>query len=160
MRLLCPTVLECEDLPLNKTIILRFDTDALRYQMKVLARGVSAGAIETILPASVDYAVVPVSRAPNSTTESYDSDFYLATFDSGECPKPLKLVRHSTAPGASLLLHHFRHFMRVPRFECYSPSHTILQCTRQGVTCRPTIIAFYPHRRNQWHMCQSWQSIL
>ena len=114
LRLLCPTILECEDSPLNKPVHLRFGTDELRYQAMVLATGVSAGAIETILYASVDCAVVSVSRASNASTTSYDSNFYLATFDSRECPEPLTLFTHITASGVSLFLHHFRDILRAP----------------------------------------------
>ena len=67
LRLLCPTFLERKASPLNKPVHLRIGTDELRYQVKVLATGVSAGNIETIMSDSVDCSVVSVSRAPNAT---------------------------------------------------------------------------------------------
>ena len=112
--------------------------------MTVLATGVSAGAIETILSASVDCAVVSVSRAPNATTESYESNFYLSTFNSRECPDPLKLVTHITAPEVSLFFYII--FVAFCEFPALGVTHHPIRChcvaDRMLLTCRATIIAF------------------
>ena len=51
-----------------------FGGDPLRYQVRLLATGVSAGAIEALLSASVDCSIVSVSRAPLASAELYDSN--------------------------------------------------------------------------------------
>ena len=142
LRLQCPTILEREDSPLHVSDNYAFGGDPLRYQVRVLATGVSAGAIEALLSASVDCSIVSVARAPLASAELYDSNFFLVTFDTPECPQPLRQVTHISAPGLSLFLHHFRQYQRVPCFGCYSPFHTISRCTGQDVTVQSV------HHRN------------
>ena len=65
-------------------------------------------------------------------SEAYDLNF-VATFDTTSCPDEIKLVTHITTPDTTLLVHHHRHFQRVPCFSCYSPYHSSAKCAaRRG----------------------------
>ena len=58
----------------------------------------------------------------------YDSNFFVATFDTESCPEQLKLVTHIVTSDTDIFLHYFRHLQRVPCFTCYSPYHSSARC--------------------------------
>ena len=111
-----------------------FGGDPLRYQVRVLDTGVSAGAIKALLSASVECSIVSVSRAPLASADIYDSNFFPVNLEAKEFPQQLRQVTHISAPSFSLLLHHFRHYQRVLCFGCYSSFYTISRCPRQDDT--------------------------
>ena len=41
---------------------------------------------------------------------AYDSNFFVAIFDTTSCPEEIKLMTHITTPDTTLFVHHHRHF--------------------------------------------------
>ena len=88
----------------------------------------AASRIQDILASSVSCAVTYITRGCFHDSEAYETNFFVATFDTVSCPEQLKLVKHIATSDTEIFLHHFRQFQRVPCFSCYSPYHLSAKC--------------------------------
>ena len=128
LQLLCPVIMEREDLPSDTTTIRPHNRGLLQYQLRVLANGVSAGTVQAILSSRVTCTVTSVTRGLPSATDAYVSNYFVVSFDTATCPDQLKLVTHVSMIGESFFIHHHREFQRVSCFNCHSPFHSSAKC--------------------------------
>ena len=106
----------------------------LYYKVQVLVNGASAGLVQDMLKSSVSCAVTSVTRGCSHVLEVYDSNFFVANFDSVSCPDLSKLVTHIPTSTTEIFLHHVWHFQRLPCFICYSLYYSIAICGgRNGI---------------------------
>uniref|UniRef100_M4BVA0 Uncharacterized protein n=1 Tax=Hyaloperonospora arabidopsidis (strain Emoy2) TaxID=559515 RepID=M4BVA0_HYAAE len=119
LQLLCAATMERDDITSPSLPATSAGRHQLQYQVRVLVNGVAARTIQAILASSVSCAVRSVSRGCSHGSEVYDSNFFVATFDTESCPEQLKLVTHIATSGTE----------RVPCFTCYSPYHSSAKCS-------------------------------
>ena len=86
LQLLCPAILEREDVPADATHPTAPNHDYLNYQVRILVQGVTESTVHAVLASSVPCTVTSVARGCPTANEVYDSNFYVATFDSAACP--------------------------------------------------------------------------
>ncbi|CAI5717700.1 unnamed protein product [Peronospora effusa] len=128
LQLLCPATMERDDITTSLTSSTTSSRTILQYQVRILVHGVAASTVQAILSSSVSCSVTSVVRGFLNGTEAYDSNFFVATFNTVSCPEEIKLVTHIKTPNTTLFIHHHRHFQRVPCFSCYSPYHSSAKC--------------------------------
>ena len=85
----------------------------LNYQVRVLVQRVTASTVNAVLASSGSCTVTSVARGCSTANEVYDSNFYVATFESAACSKQLRLVTHILVDGVSVFLHRHRQFQRM-----------------------------------------------
>ena len=114
LLLLCPAIMEREDGTSPAATATPADRNLLHYQIRVLVNGVAASKVQSILASGVSCAMV--TRGCCLSTEAYESNFFVSTFDLVSCPKHLRLFTHISTSDTVLFLHHFQHSQRVPCF--------------------------------------------
>ena len=121
LQLLCPATMERDDIATSSTSSTTPTRHILQYQVRILVHGMAAITVQAILWASVSCSVTSVVRGCLNGSEAYDSNFFVATFDTTSCPEEIKLVTHIATPDTTLFVHHHRYLQWIPCFCCYSP---------------------------------------
>ncbi|KAF1329275.1 Rxlr effector protein, partial [Globisporangium splendens] len=128
--LLSTAKLEEEDDRCDIDNVIPRQTDALQYQVRVVAPGLGNDIVGQLIALSTECEVVSIARAPRARDGAYDSNFWVVIFNSEECPPQLKDVTHISAQGFSIFVHHHQRYSRIPCFQCFDPSHPKSKCTR------------------------------
>ncbi|TMW66619.1 hypothetical protein Poli38472_014595 [Pythium oligandrum] len=125
LKLLSPDKLEEDDLPTDDDRSDRKEKQALKYQIRVLTHDLTAYEVMQIMGC---YGASSISRESLAESKAYDSNYFLVVFKSDRCPSQLEGVTHIAAGSASVFLHHFKLYQRIPCFSCYAIDHPVTAC--------------------------------
>lgn len=128
LLLLNPVTLEEEDLNVAQSSGSGMDRSLLSYQVRIINSRVSPVAIEQVLNACSGSTVTAIARKQSPKGAEFDSNFYLVTFDSENCPLNLVNVTHVAIDAGDFYVHHFQRYVRIPCFACFGIGHTVNQC--------------------------------
>lgn len=129
-QLLSVASLEAEDNCTTNTDP-KISHDALKYALRVLTRTAPALVIQQVLAVSTGADLLSIVRQQKKDREAYDSNYYVAVFQTAVCPPELVEVTHITAGKHSIYQHHHKLHPRIPCFSCYSYSHTSPRCPKR-----------------------------